>query len=185
MTQILYFSTMIKEVRAFYGISQDLLADYLGISRSHLSMAEGGRRALPTAATLKLLKFYQAMQEAATAAAAAPLKAPKASMQQKKKLSREALALCQEKILLQQRWIKKLQEQQNRAEKVLASVNSLAGSADEFDAGMLEIISIQARKMQARSSTDQLLKLDFELTLLLATQQQLENTIKKPEAKRR
>ena len=79
--------------------------------------------------------------------------------------------------MLQQRCVKKLQEQQSRAEKVLASLNSLAASAGEFDAGMLEIIHIQARKMQGRSGTDQITKLDFELTLLLATKQQLENTI--------
>ena len=78
--------------------------------------------------------------------------------------------------MLQQRCIKKLQEQQSRAEKVLASLNSLAASADEFDAGMLEIINIQAHKMQARNSADQIMKLDFELTLLLATKQHLEST---------
>ena len=169
---------MIKEVRAFYGIPQGLLADYLGVSRSHLSMAEGGRRTLPTAATAKLLKFYQAMLAAEAASAAAPSIAPKTQDQQKKKLSREALVLCRRKIMLQQRCIKKLQEQQSRAEKVLASLNSLAASADEFDAGMLEIINIQAHKMQGRTGPDQITKLDFELTLLLATKQQLENTIK-------
>ena len=80
--------------------------------------------------------------------------------------------------MLQQGCVKKLQEQQSRAEKVLASLDSLSASADEFDAGMLEIINIQTRKMQGRTSPDQITKLDFELTLLLATKQQLENTIK-------
>jgi DNA-binding transcriptional regulator YiaG len=43
---------MIKEIRTHYGIPQELFAVYLGISRSHLSMAESGKRQLSTTITL-------------------------------------------------------------------------------------------------------------------------------------
>lgn len=43
-----------RKIRETLGFSQQELADYLGVSRSRISMAEGRRRELPTAALLKI-----------------------------------------------------------------------------------------------------------------------------------
>ncbi len=54
---------MIDEVRKHYGISQEWLGIYLGVSRGQLSMAEIGRRELSTAAHLKLTELYTAIAQ--------------------------------------------------------------------------------------------------------------------------
>lgn len=47
-------SSKTKTLRKLYGLTQQQLADYLGISRAHLSMHEQNRRLLPPDAGLKL-----------------------------------------------------------------------------------------------------------------------------------
>src|SRR5882724_6629894 len=49
--------TGIKQLRQSLGISQQAMADYLSISRSHLSMVEIGHRSHPSAMLLKLLRM--------------------------------------------------------------------------------------------------------------------------------
>jgi transcriptional regulator with XRE-family HTH domain len=48
---------MIKKIREFYGIPQSLPADYSGIARSYLSMAEIGKRNVDSSKLLTLLKL--------------------------------------------------------------------------------------------------------------------------------
>ena len=48
---------LINHLREFYGFPQAVLAQYVGVSRGHLSMAAIGRKDLQTAAFLKLIKL--------------------------------------------------------------------------------------------------------------------------------
>ena len=54
IASILYFMKLIHHLREFYGFPQAVLAQYVGVSRGHLSMAAIGRKDLQTAAFLKL-----------------------------------------------------------------------------------------------------------------------------------
>ena len=53
--------SVVAAVRACFGIGQVPLAAYLGVSRSLLSMADGNRRELPTAALLRLEPLARAL----------------------------------------------------------------------------------------------------------------------------
>ena len=59
-----------RETRTRLGLSQEQLAEQLGISRSALSMAEYGRRNLPVAALLKLAQLEIKMAAAMVTATA-------------------------------------------------------------------------------------------------------------------
>lgn len=61
---------LITELKEQLGISQQEIADYLGISRSAVSMAESYHRELSTKAMLKLLKLRQLLSEAGKALSA-------------------------------------------------------------------------------------------------------------------
>src|SRR6187397_53350 len=54
ITSIPYVMKLINHIREFYGFPQAALAQYVGISRGHLSMAAIGRKDLQTAGFLKL-----------------------------------------------------------------------------------------------------------------------------------
>jgi len=52
---------MIKLLREYFGITQQDMAIYIGISRSHLSMIESGRRTLEGNKSSKLVKLFLAV----------------------------------------------------------------------------------------------------------------------------
>jgi transcriptional regulator with XRE-family HTH domain len=52
----------IKQIRQIFGLSQQQMAAYLSITRSHLNMTERGRRSLPTAALAKLAQLEKSLQ---------------------------------------------------------------------------------------------------------------------------
>jgi transcriptional regulator with XRE-family HTH domain len=52
----------IKQTRQILGLSQQQMAIYLDVTRTLLSMAEQGRRSLPTAAVLKLAMLETSLQ---------------------------------------------------------------------------------------------------------------------------
>jgi transcriptional regulator with XRE-family HTH domain len=52
----------IKQTRQILGLSQQQMAIYLNVTRTLLSMAEQGRRSLPTAAVLKLSQLEISLQ---------------------------------------------------------------------------------------------------------------------------
>jgi len=51
-------------IREQLGLSQQQLADYLGISRALLSLVEANQRSLPTNASIKETQLIQAIQKA-------------------------------------------------------------------------------------------------------------------------
>src|SRR5688572_27891068 len=60
-------------IRQALGISQQQLAHYLGVSRSHIALAETSRRLLSTAALLKLHELEQALTNSSTTASTTAL----------------------------------------------------------------------------------------------------------------
>src|SRR6187549_1821334 len=62
IVSIPYFMKLINHLREFYGFPQAVLAQYVGVSRGHLSMAAIGRKDLQTAGFLKLSKLALAVK---------------------------------------------------------------------------------------------------------------------------
>ncbi|MBX0292613.1 helix-turn-helix transcriptional regulator [Hymenobacter sp. HSC-4F20] len=59
---------LLLALRTRYGLSQAQLAEYLSVSRAQVSMAEQGRRVLPTTAWSKLLPLLHVLEAPATSA---------------------------------------------------------------------------------------------------------------------
>ena len=55
--------SIIREIRQLTGLSQEKLADWLGVSKSMLQFAEKGERNLPGAASHKLIALIQPVQQ--------------------------------------------------------------------------------------------------------------------------
>ena len=54
---------MLKEIREHFGIPQDLFADYLGVTRSKLSMAESNRRHISGVVMKELRPLFKAIEQ--------------------------------------------------------------------------------------------------------------------------
>jgi transcriptional regulator with XRE-family HTH domain len=167
---------MIKEIREFYGIPQQLLADYLLITRSHLSMAEIGKRDIKTSASLRLLKFYQAMQPAAAKAEAkkitdlsATQNSKMASFAKKRLRGNDiALSVVQEALV-------KMKEDHLKATHVLNSLAALKAKAEPGDESLVEFIRITAETLFKKTSGDAQLKLELRLQAITAENDFLQN----------
>ncbi len=160
---------MIKEVREFYGIPQNLLADFLGITRSHLSMAEGGRRGLPGESSLRLLKFYKAISQSQSLTDEGLKTSVKEQNEKRKKIIKDELIICRFQVKSFERSLKKLQEQQSKALKIFSSLSTLTESAEPFDIGMIKIIEHNARILQKKTGLDKQLAIEFKIKALQAT----------------
>lgn len=60
---------IIKEIRQVTGLTQEKMADWLGVSKNHLQFAEKGERGLPSKATIKLSAMIGLMEQLKSAAA--------------------------------------------------------------------------------------------------------------------
>lgn len=66
----------LQEIRVESGMSQWQIAQWLGITRGHYSMAEIGKRSLPSAAALKVHVLYQCLQQLNEQGNVAPIISP-------------------------------------------------------------------------------------------------------------
>lgn len=171
---------MIKEVREFYGIPQHLLAGYLGVTRSQLSMAEIGKRALSPAATLALLKLYKAMQAKGSSKGVSAV-AGLASIQQnnRNKLAVVLFAQREADLLLLQRSLSQLVAKQQQAINILKCVTVLKEQATPKEKLFIELLELSARQTYNRSGEDTRLALELRIQVLQAEMAFLRKQIKK------
>ena len=155
-----YIYRMIKEVRAFFNIPQETLADYLGVTRSHLSMAESGFRQLSGIAYESLSKFYQAIPAAEVVIKHEKLKEA-INIQQEKHSEKVSQKLKRGKlnVSMLEYDLSKMKEKQEQAIRILESLENIKAIAKPFDEGMIFIIETAAFKLQQETAEDVQLKL--------------------------
>ena len=171
---------MIKEVREFYGIPQHLLAGYLGVTRSQLSMAEIGKRSLPPAATLALLKLHNAMKAKGSSKGVSAV-AGLAGIQQNKrnKLAVVQFAQREADLLLLQHSLSLLVTKQQQAINIMQCVTILKEQATPKEILFIELVEHSARQTYNRSGEDTRLALELSIQALQAEMAFLRKQIKK------
>jgi transcriptional regulator with XRE-family HTH domain len=170
---------MLKEIREHYGIPQSFFADYLGITRSHLSMAESGRRYIPSQITLRLLPLYTAISQPA-------LKSNDEKLGRELGLQKEALNKLSNfrikeneyKLPLIEKRLAKIKADHARCVLILENMNALKAAAKPIDLGLLTLIEINARQLQKKSGENCQLKLQLQIQHLQAEILYLKNLSK-------
>ena len=159
---------MIKEVREFYGITQELLADHLKISRSQLSMAESGRRAVPTTALAYLTRLYQAIPRSATRIQDMQLKELLAGQKaQLDKFASHKIRLNEHKMAKLTKQLDQMAETQARACNLLTSLNAIKDDFPEpSDKSLIYILRANANKEQQETNGLAQLKLKISIQKL-------------------
>lgn len=160
---------MIKEIRKYYGLSQDLLASYLGITRSRLSMAEIGKRDLRSSSLVTLARLYAAIQPKTSKPATKETESLASAQKVKlKKLVTGRLQDNEYLLKLLQRSLDKMKEGQLRAARVLESMNIFKAGAESRDKGLIDIIEIDAKKLFAQTGEDAQLDLELRIQAIKA-----------------
>ena len=169
---------MTKEIREYYGIPQGLFADFLGIPRSQLSMAESGRRSISGEITLGILPFYLATLK--TESKSKDEKLDEQLAIQKQHLNKLIDSRQKEnkyRLLVLERSLFKMKEDQARCLKILNSLQVLKTEATtkEKDEGLIFIIEYNCRKLQNKTGEDSLFKIELQIQNLQAEMLYLEN----------
>jgi transcriptional regulator with XRE-family HTH domain len=144
---------MIKEIREFYGFSQAILAQYLGISRGRLAMAETGKRDLPTDHYLKLSKLASAIHPRDN-----PLPGPGSKTgadHQKNKwrdFAKEKLAEQKYKMRTCQRALGGMKRKHDQALRALDILAVLKAKPEGLDSHQYEVMEITSAQLLEKTS---------------------------------
>ncbi len=136
-----------KEVRELTGISQQQLADYLGVKRTQVAAAEIGSRDLPDAANLEALNMYLILQEPKETAQLQTENASQTVTLHKKLLKR--IKQCTAQIDIARIELENMQAQYKQCGNALYMVNELLvrlpdDEAHETNRLVLQIIERKA-----------------------------------------
>ncbi len=155
---------MIKKTREFYGITQDWLAAYLGISRAQLSMAEIGKRKLDNATTLTLAKLYQATQPGKARRKSKEIE-DLAAVQKNKfgKYIKEKLLQKEYALRLAQQSLDNMKADHLRATTLLETVQHLKNTSGLPDKGLFKLIEMNARELYKNTGADAQLHLEMRI----------------------
>ncbi len=155
---------MLKEIRQYYGIGQRLLADYLGISRSQLSMAEIGQRNISTQNMLSILPLYNAITQPTSNGPDDKLVNELAK--QKENLQKYLRRQKKEndfKLYNLEQALATMRNDQNRSIQILGNIKKLQEGASPTTLSLLNIIEIDARSLQTKTGADQQIKLLLQI----------------------
>ena len=162
-------ASYIKEVRAYYGMTQQGLADYLQVSRALLSLAELGKRELTGEAGQQLNRLYGAM---ANPAAPNPDKALKGvEKNQKHTAIAEAkykVHLNQDKLRGAERALAKMQLAHSRATRILASLEALRENATLGEIALFGVLASEAASLYTTTGENAQLKLELRMEAMKA-----------------
>lgn len=122
----------LKQIRELFNISQQQLADYIGVSRTLFSMAETRRRALPTAALLKLAELEISLQQHVQHKRDDPH--PDKNMSAMNTYAKN----CADAAITARRKLEELQNDYQRCMQVLAAVSYLQKHAVQKNKSKLE-----------------------------------------------
>lgn len=156
--------TMLKEIRQHYCIGQSLFADYLGISRTQLSMAEIGKRNISTQNTLSILPLYNAITQ--TTANEPDEKLVKELAEQKENLQKFIRRRKKEneyKLYNLEETLATMKADQNRCIQILGNIKILKEGASPTTISLLTIIEINARSLQTKTGADEQIKLALQI----------------------
>jgi transcriptional regulator with XRE-family HTH domain len=155
---------MIKKIREFYGIPQSLLADYLGITRSHLSMAEIGKRSVDSSKLVTLLELFKSAG-AKTAGKKSKSVERLAKIQKNnfEKLIKQKLKQNEYTLSVARRALDKLKKDNLKSISILETIEALRATAEKKDGGLIDIIEMNAEKLYKNSSED--IQLNYELCI--------------------
>jgi transcriptional regulator with XRE-family HTH domain len=164
LPHFLILLTMLKEIRQHYGIGQSLFADYLGISRTQLSMAEIGQRNISTQNTLSILPLYNAITQTTSnepdEKLVKELTTQKENLQQfisrRKKENEYKLDNLEEALAT-------MKSDQNRCIQILGNLKNLQEGASPTTISLLTIIEIDARSLQTKTGADEQIKLALQI----------------------
>lgn len=158
---------MLKEIREHYGIPQSVFADYLGVTRSNLSMAESGRRNLSSEITLDLLPFFLVISQPKSKRTDEAL--GKELILQKEdlyKLIDWRKKEIQYKLPLLEKLLSRMKEDQARSALIIESIESLRAECKPKDMVLLSRIELNARKLQRKTGENVQLKLELQIQQL-------------------
>ena len=159
----------IREVRAYYGMTQQALADHLQVTRTHLSMTELGQRDLPTAAHNAVQRLHMAMANAGVPHLEKALKnvgknqKDTAIAEAKYKLHKHHYNLSRaEKALA------KLQSAHSRATHILASLEALKKDASPAESHLFGVLANEAAELYNSSGENTWLNLELRMEAMKA-----------------
>jgi transcriptional regulator with XRE-family HTH domain len=114
-----------QEIREAFGLTQQELAVFLGVSRSLISMAEGGRAHLPTAALLQLGRLAACFYERGRQPVSINAKEAAAMNATLKKHAQE----CSLQALKAKNKLDRLQQEYEQCTTALAGLDNLLATA--------------------------------------------------------
>ncbi len=144
---------MLKEIRKHFGIPQSFFADYLGVTRSKLSMAESNRRQINGVVMEELLPLFKAIELKEAKKADETLGKEIAAQKE------EMAKICQNKIkeneyqlFLYERQLSKMQNDQTRCIQILQNLPSIKAETKGAHNNLLFIIETNARTLQKKTA---------------------------------
>ncbi len=158
-------------IREQLGLSQQQLADYLGISRALLSLVEANQRSLPTNASIKETQLIQAIQHDAQEPLLQLVQFTTQQNESFQKILLQRKAEVVYELALAKRKLKKLELQYQQAVKALHTANYLLsnlpiGAKNKLDKLWLELLLEESmQKLEACGEVAQQ-KLQLKIKLL-------------------
>ena len=167
-------ASYIKEVRAYYGMTQQGLADYLQVTRALLSLAELGQRELTGEAGKQLYRLYGAMANPASPNPASPNR-DKALKSVEKNQKNTAISEAKYKVHLNhhkvtraERALAKMQAAHSRAIRILASLEALRENATPGEIALFGVLATEAASLYSKTGENAQLKLELRMEALKA-----------------
>jgi len=162
-------ASYIKEVRAYYGMTQQGLADFLQVSRALLSLAELGERDLPAEAAKQVQRLYLAINNGGEPHLGKEVK----NIENKTK--NLAIADAKHKVLVNsrklsraQRALAKFRSDNSRATRILASLESLRESASPGERALFAVLADEAEILYKNTGEDVCLPLELRIDAIKA-----------------
>ena len=162
-------ASYIKEVRAYYGMTQQGLADFLQVTRALLSLAELGQRELTGEAGKQLYRLYGAMANLASPNRDKALKSVEKN--QKNTAIAEAkykVHLNHHKLTRAERALAKMQSAHSRAIRILASLEALRENATPGEIALFGVLANEAASLYSTTGENAQLKLELRMEALKA-----------------
>jgi hypothetical protein len=161
---------MINQIRESYGFPQAVLAQYVSVSRGHLSMAAIGRKQLQTAAFLKLSKLALALKKEGSPEPGDTRVDHRLFLPEKEEsFLKHKIVETHHRLVGCQRKLHSMQIKYRQAIHALACLAVLQANPEDPDTIHYTIMEIYARKVLDKNSEAAQLDLELRIAGLEAT----------------
>lgn len=155
---------MLKEIREHFGIPQDVFADHLGVTRSKLSMAESNKRHLNGVVMEELLPLFKAIEQKEAKHSDEMLgKELDLQKEEMAKMCHKKLKDNEFKLLLCEKQLSKMQNDQTRCTQILQNLSSIKAKTKGTHNNLLLIIENNARILQKKTAAHCQLNLELKI----------------------